>query len=815
MAKKLKPKKPDEVFSKGPFTMARFGKNVVFGANWPEEEFDEFQKHLIAAYPKVVGEIDTLVSEIKDIIKVLPPEKLLQRARWKMALVHSRIETETEIGEEEVISLRMIDYVQSVIAAVPSAETQRDDVTDEEWGNLTSKIKQLFTKINTDYQICRIAKNRANDSDLDMDFEEFQYRAQLYWCNVRGQRYQVHQPAYMEEMFLPHTAVLQELFGISGEQFVTEINKIWHTLFFGVRDLSNDLKRFQHDTMDAVAKKIGDLSSDHKPNPPDLMADVIKENTWEDRRDDISGRLLGMKLFDVQEITDLPEKLLEELSWLPGEEKDFFAEGEFRGWPLRIWPVFKRPFIRLGGRYYCFDSYSLFDNLYRVMQRVILRLKPNYKEVWNTIQQSQSEGLPFKHLERLLPGAKVLKQVFYRGKTDAGLTDWCEADGLLIYDDYLFIVEARGGAFTYTPPATDFQAYIASLKNLVLKPVMQGRRFLNYLESAESVSLFDSHHNQIDELRKSDFRHITVCPVTVDPFTELAAQVQHLRKIGVNVGVEPIWAISIDDLRIYADIFENPLIFLHYVEQRMQAFHSDIIQCDDELDHLGLYLEHNHYSTYATELRGDSDAQINFTEYRSKIDRFFHSRLLDSNTPCPLKQDTPARLLEIVEVLSRSNKPGRAAVAAYLLDIGGNWRTNIHTSIYEELRRQPTTKRPKPCSIHGNVKLTIFCWTEHSGPRSASLALDHAQTLVVMNNEARRLLMELNYSSTDELQDVYWTWVELADIPSHKLPNLRLEAEALRQKRISVYKTEHRKIGRNESCPCGSGKKYKRCCLGR
>ncbi len=23
---------------------------------------------------------------------------------------------------------------------------------------------------------------------------------------------------------------------------------------------------------------------------------------------------------------------------------------------------------------------------------------------------------------------------------------------------------------------------------------------------------------------------------------------------------------------------------------------------------------------------------------------------------------------------------------------------------------------------------------------------------------------------------------------------------------------EHNKIGRNESCPCGSGKKYKRCC---
>ena len=602
MAKKLKPQKPDEAFSQGPLTVARFGKHVAFEVNWQEKEFDEFQKHLIEDYPKVVEEIDTLVSEIKDIIKVLPPEKLLQRAWWEKMMVLIRTDTEDEIGEEDPFASHMIDYVQSVIAAVPPAKNLRDDVTDEEWGLLGNKIEHLFRKIGIDYQICRIAKNRANDPNLDMDFEEFQIRTQFYWCNVRGKRYQVHDSIYLEDMFLLHTEVLQELFGISSDNFVIEIKKILHTFSFGIQDLLEDLDKFQHDTMNAIAKKVDELPSDYKPNTPDLMSDVLKENAWEDRGNDIFGRLLGMKLFDAQETTDLPEKLLEQLSWLPGEDKDFFADGEFCGWPLRIWPIFKRPFILLEGQYYCFDLNSLRDNLYRVMQRIILRMKPDYQETWNTIQRKQSEDLPFKHLEHLLPGAKVLREVYYRGKTDKGGTNWCEADGLLIYDDHLFIVEARGGAFTYTPPATDFQAYIESLKNLVLKPSMQGRRFLNYLiDRAESVPLFDSvDHNQIDKLRKSDFRHITICAVTVDPFTELAAQAQHLRKIGVNVGVEPIWAISLDDLRIYADIFENPLIFLHYVEQRMQAFRSDIIQYDDELDHLGLAIsKHNHYSTYA------------------------------------------------------------------------------------------------------------------------------------------------------------------------------------------------------------------------
>ena len=800
--------------------MARFGKNVIQETNWEEEEFDKFQKHLIENYPKVVRGIDTLVSEIKDIIKVLPPEKLLQRAWWEMAGMHINIESESEMGPEESISLRMIDYVQSVIAAVPPAEAQRDNVTDEVWEELSSKIKQLFYNI-LNYQICRHAKNRADDPNMDVNFEEFQSRAQLAWCYVRGVRYPIHQLAHLEDLLLPHTDVFQELFGISGEQLVIEINKLWHALSFGISDVMEDFDRFQYDALNAIDKKREDLPSDSKPNPRDLMSQVIQENNWEDRRDNIFGRLTEMDLFDVQKTTALPEKLLERLSWLPGEDKDFFAEGEFRGWPLRIWPIFKRPFIRLGGRYYCFDLNNIFDNLYRVMQRIIMHLKPDYQETWNTIQKRQSENLPLQYLERLLPCAKVMKEVFYRGKSDKGVTGWCEADGLLIYDDHLFIVEARGGAFTYTPPATDFLAYIASLENLVLKPAKQGQRFLNYLKSAKSVPLFDSNHNQIDEISRSDFRHITICAVTVDPFTELAAQVQHLRKIGVDIGDQPIWAISLDDLRIYKDIFENPLIFLHYVEQRMQAFNSDIIQCDDELDHLGLYLEHNHYSTYAKELQDDSDAQINFFGYRAEIDRFFSARMLDPNTPCNLKQNMPAHLQKIVEVLSRSNKPGRSEVAAYLLDMASDSRKHVANYIIQEIKKQTTTKRPLPLSMHGDVKLTIFCWTEYSGSRNSSLALNHARVIVVMNNEPQRLLMEFNYSVVGELQDVNWTWVELADIPSSQLPRLRSQANDMCQKRIARTISERKettgrpKIGRNESCPCGSGKKYKRCCWGR
>jgi uncharacterized protein YecA (UPF0149 family) len=37
----------------------------------------------------------------------------------------------------------------------------------------------------------------------------------------------------------------------------------------------------------------------------------------------------------------------------------------------------------------------------------------------------------------------------------------------------------------------------------------------------------------------------------------------------------------------------------------------------------------------------------------------------------------------------------------------------------------------------------------------------------------------------------------------------------IKKGQISIDQIRQMKIGRNESCPCGSGKKFKKCCLGK
>jgi len=50
------------------------------------------------------------------------------------------------------------------------------------------------------------------------------------------------------------------------------------------------------------------------------------------------------------------------------------------------------------------------------------------------------------------------------------------------------------------------------------------------------------------------------------------------------------------------------------------------------------------------------------------------------------------------------------------------------------------------------------------------------------------------------------------DMPELKPQEMAMAAEAGGTGPVQTVRREGRKIGRNEPCPCGSGKKYKKCC---
>ena len=76
-----------------------------------------------------------------------------------MCFRHIHIESEAEVTIDDAVSMRMIDYVQSVIASVKPDDNPKTDVSKRGLGNaLRDNVEKLFATLNMAYQVCRTAK---------------------------------------------------------------------------------------------------------------------------------------------------------------------------------------------------------------------------------------------------------------------------------------------------------------------------------------------------------------------------------------------------------------------------------------------------------------------------------------------------------------------------------------------------------------------------------------------------------------------------------------------------------------------------------
>ena len=63
------------------------------------------------------------------------------------------------------------------------------------------------------------------------------------------------------------------------------------------------------------------------------------------------------------------------------------------------------------------------------------------------------------------------------------------------------------------------------------------------------------------------------------------------------------------------------------------------------------------------------------------------------------------------------------------------------------------------------------------------------------------------------MQELHDEWLETPrESLEGKRPSELLEGGGLFPQKVETFRRESPKVGRNDPCPCGSGKKYKRCC---
>ena len=760
-----------------------------------QEEVELLMEQNAERYPILCEEINDAVSEIAEIVVKYEPLPLLNRAYKKMAVAHINKKTESEFSPDENRTQQWLIYLQNVITSNPPDENQVEDIEEEEYIRLSELFATMYEKTQIEYNLCYTAKQKK-DGKFDEDIDAISLSAQAYYNGISGKQYPHLQPEILYKLLSPHDAIMQELFGIKARDFVEDIEKIYISLTRGIGHACYEL-----------SEKYG-IDDEIIMN---LLGGVFNEYDFPPQSAEILEKIQGNDLFDLQKITNLPIKLLEALSLSAGEDQKFMDKNEpYAGWTFKRYPSRLKPFIKVDGRYYCFHLHNLTDNIYRALNKVILNAKPSYKDDWQKKQGNIVEEYAFELFSRLLPDAEIFRNIKYKwypNEHESKKTP-CEADGIIIFDDNLFIVEVRGGSFSPYSPTTDFEGYQKSVKNLIEKPYTQGRRLYEYLKKSEGeASISDDKGNHLIDIYLSDYRRVTICCVTLEQLTDLGGQLSKLNKIGTDIDIvkHSVWLISIDDLRIYADLIQSPLVFCHYLEERNDALTKlGNLSIADEIDHYGIYLENikyaRHFSTH------EEFHWIQPFAFRDKIDTYYYYLQIGAQVSPPLPKMLPL-IKQIIEIADYQKKPGRCKMVGALLDLTLEEQNGFSDIITDVLIHQKTFGEKRIITFSGSANIVAICEQDGVEAGTRKNIEEQALAYMVRTDSDHIHLIEFKFTENCDVYDVDYTFLGRKDINMFNREMIEEIAKAQASKRLATK----RKIGRNEPCPCGSGKKYKKC----
>lgn len=782
---------------------------------------------MVSELPQLKRSLTSATRDLAEFIVTLPSDQLLARATLERANALQDAKADSDIGFDETLGLRASEYLQSVIVSVPPSPLPKAFVSEADWKK-TWKLLGFVFQLQGRVNIADATANPSATSDSPTGGAALR-SIMPFLYSVRGKNYPVHIPTYLEDVLSPFSDLFKSTLDVNATDLISGLVSIVESVPERAKQ-HIEIRNHAYQSLIASGYWTPSPCNVEDPRIPDVRTAIVDTLDADDVMFTGSEELLNPAYpFTITESCSLPSQLLDALSWGPGEESTFFNDLESPGWPIKTWPTRLRPFFKMDGRHYCFDFVFAADHIFDVLRQLVWNQRPDLRNAWYDIQGAMTEGLARKYLNKLLPNSDCYPTVHYRaplnGKPVSG-----ECDAVIIYDDHLLIVEAKSARFGEQSPATDFDGYVKKVQECSESAVRQGDRLRSLLTANGSITLYDTPDKRkniaLKTLYARDYRRITVIAVSLEPFTEFASRYNHLSDIGISPGSGDTWVVSVDDLRLIADLFDNPLVFLHYLEMRAKAMSDERLYVDDELDHLALYLRYNDYSRDPAGGYGDVKPDViwNFG-MRDMIDEHVMP-LIFGDVVKPLRQDLPARLEEVIEMLAVSNCEGRALVASYLLNCEGKERQRFADEINARLHRIHETRMRSDFSLDSkeSANITVACTIRGYLQDIDINAIDYAKTLVAMQNEPARLLLELTYSPRGFLEKVEFRWIRTEDLSEAKKTHYRRQGDKLRKQRVVQERLRRRneghtradrRIKRNELCPCGSGKKYKRCCLDR
>jgi hypothetical protein len=383
-----------------------------------------------------------------------------------------------------------------------------------------------------------------------------------------------------------------------------------------------------------------------------------------------------------------------------------------------------------------------------------------------------------------------------------------EIDVLVVFGNRAIVLQAKSKRLTLeSRKGNDFQLR-DDFKKSIQDSYEQAFKCAKLL-SDPNYLLKDAHANSIQI--SNSLKDIYILCLVSDHYPALSFQARQFLRHQTTAAISPPFVLDVFTLDIMAEMLESPLRLLSYIDRRTK--YHDYITASHESIILSYHLSKN--------LWIDSGATLFLTDdVSTELDIAMLVRregLPGNRTPDGLlTRFVSTTYGHIVEAIEAQRDPSTIDLGYDLLMLSEDAVTRINSAIDEVVRRTQFDGEGHDTSISlgdGECGLTVHCNDDlveiarqnlESHCRKRKYA--HHSTrwhgiCIAPKNRVLRFGLSLNFEwkQSNSMDAITQGMATTANSSGH----------------AKLLSSANRKIGRNEACPCGSGKKFKRCCLTR
>ena len=724
-------------------------------------------ENLLIVVDNLCRDMERQSLQVRDLILEQPPLQLLAYL-WTQLYLEFPTHCDTnENGAPINESIQKFQFALEYAHAVWSCHAQ---LAYENTTLNKAKVNKLLEvldalKESTMMYCIASAKTRIN-SDSKHQLADTEFRAKSAWVLIRGHRYQVLEEEFLAFVLEPHTDALRKAYGLEFHVIAAGIQAIAITIRDGMKNAIQKIRRDMERTHDLMEESnIG------------LRAAIERLKECDDKfiteiSDALQDMLFG-GICNLSRHTNLPSLLLEDLSYLPGDNNEFFADGDFKGTPMRTLPAKIRPGIKLGNNYYVTDGQFIRDSAYRAIQRGLLYRLPSYRDEWNRRQKVLIEqSFPTIFCSQFAKATTFSEAYFKDPKTG----QWVETDLVMMVDDVLLVVEAKAGVMAMHSPATNFDRHERAIRNLIVKAYEQCKRFTEYLSSAPDVPLYnrkDGKYVEIGRLQQCKFRVILPIGLTVEPYTPISAMSKDLAEIQPLLKKHPFISMSVDNLFVLNRFLPTTGELLHYLEVRQQVAGIPNAILIDEFDHLGAYIKFNRFDMKIKNQFAEADLTVWNSLDEVVAKHFERETWKSANTP---RQEYPQELKVVFRALDEYRSAGWLEMDSQIRNLNNDSRNNFAnclTKLKAKLRNHPIQR----FQVGNENNIIQVCLCRYgSEPKPIEMRF-HGEVGCLAVNAIRIMVLQLSYNEKGKIANIRCTSFVNPPVNQANYPALKREAE--------------------------------------